>query len=79
MSKVNEEKRFQNLNVKLFNSFKIIIKFILLCTFVKKSSAGEWLSRSLADMGVHGSSLLTASQRCDSLKMIKLQLECRFD
>ena len=31
------------------------------------SSVGEWLGRSLAVLGVDGSSLLTESQRCDDL------------
>ncbi len=31
------------------------------------SSVGEWLGRSLVTLGVDGSSLLTASLRCDDL------------
>ncbi len=35
-----------------------------------KSSVGEWLGHSLAVRGVDGSSLLTASQRCDGLNSL---------
>ena len=40
------------------------------------SSVGEWFGRSLAVLGVDGSSLLTAKQRCDGL--ISLRLTVRF-
>ncbi len=33
----------------------------------KWGSVGEWLGQSLAVLGVDGSSLTTASQRCDGL------------
>ena len=32
-----------------------------------RGSVDEWLGHSLADLGVDGSSLLTALQRCDGL------------
>ena len=38
-----------------------------LLTIHSGSLVGEWLGRSLAVLRVDGSSLLTASQRCDSL------------
>ncbi len=42
---------------------------ILSATIVRSiwSSVGEWLGYSLLVLGVDGSSLLTASQRCDDL------------
>ena len=35
--------------------------------YISGSSVGEWLGHSLAVLGVDGSSLLTALQRCDGL------------
>ncbi len=39
-----------------------------------RSSVGEWLGHSIAVMVLDGSSLLTASQRCDGLNSPYAQL-----
>ncbi len=52
----------------LFSFFWLIINLIFKKFYLTVgSSLGEWLGHALAVVGVEGSSLLTASQRCDGL------------
>ena len=50
-----------------FPEFSYIKCTVIILMFYAMSSVGEWLGCSLAVLEVDGSSLLTASQRCDGL------------